>query len=264
MVRTGQKKVRTCQPSFVANPRLESSFFRDDCKALSKTSVILPNDVQSSQVYPGDDTEMLCSICLEVMDEEEGNLVTVPGCLDTFHSDCIAEWKQISLKCPICQGALLNELGSIPNLPPEDVSWEILTAFDIFINVFFSLVGIAYPLCLFSLYITLQTILFGLSGGISVAVFPFLVVGCCFNENRPYLSLALLIVSPFFVCFALIAYVLDVFYLFYWTLKFYLMVFMCKMRWSDTFDFMDDIFTHNLEVVLTFLLENASKVISFF
>ena len=112
--------------------------------------------------------EVLYSICLEEMDEEEGNMFKVPACSHTYHIDCIAKWKKTSRKCPCCRGALPEDLGptselqnmSFSEFPQREVPQNMSTS-DIFGNIAFSLVGVTYPLLLCSFCLAFGTILLG-------------------------------------------------------------------------------------------------------
>jgi len=191
--------------------------------------------------YRVDESEILCSICLEEMDEEEGNIFTVPACSHTFHIDCIAKWQKTSLKCPCCRGPLPAEIGptsSQQNLPGGDVS-QYMTASDIFKNIMLSPLGIAYPFFLFSLCLTLGAILFG-----PAMVFLFFVLLKVFldDDDVPLSELfwTLIIGYIFVLVLAVVAFILQIIIVFCKTLLFYAMVFMCKVRWCDAYGFIID------------------------
>merc|ERR1719334_739484 len=80
-----------------------------------------------SMSYIWDGTEKQCSICLEAMLEEDGNIFTVTACSHSYHKKCITEWKKLSNKCPLCRGLLPEEIGPTnprsPHLIHEDMLW---------------------------------------------------------------------------------------------------------------------------------------------
>jgi len=219
-----------------------TSVLRSDRLAQSATNVIsrvcTSVGLSTEVPYRVDDAEILCSICLDGMDEEEGNLFTVPSCQHTFHIDCIAPWKKISRKCPCCRGALPDEIGptlsKFRNLPAEEVSQNI-TISDIYRNIIYSPVGLAYPLCLFLLFLALETIFYNLF----VVCFCFLVIYVIYHGEdiitASCRTLILCALSPLYFCAAGAFFILQILYVLYRTLRFYAKVFMCKMRWSDAF-----------------------------
>jgi len=179
---------------------------------------------------------------LEGMDEEEGNLLTVSQCSHTFHMHCIARWKEVSRKCPCCRGPLPDDIGPtfsrLMNIPAEGVSSD-MTRCAIFVNVIFCPVGIVYPLLLLSLFLAFGTICFG----IFVILILFLSIYAVFDDEENHfssaicISIVLCIMSPFFAYFLVAAYTVQIFYALYRTLKFYVNVFMCNMRWSSAYSF---------------------------
>jgi len=195
--------------------------------------------------YRVNDSEILCSICLEEMDEEEGNLITVSGCSHTFHKDCIAKWKKMSRKCPCCRGELSDEIGptlsKLQNLPAEEVP-QNMSSSDIFRNIISSPVGILIPLLLFSLYVTFGALLFC---PVMILCFWMGFKALCEDEDAnllpfPAFIVLFVILYTFFVAASIAAFSLQIIYVLYRTLKFYAMVFMCKLRWSDAKAFILD------------------------
>jgi len=225
---------------------IKTSLIGNDSLARSATNVlgkILTSVGVNNEVpYRVDEKEILCSICLEAMDEEEGNLLTVPVCSHTFHNHCIARWKEISRKCPCCRGPLPDDIGPtfsrLRNLPAEEPTSD-MTWCAIIGNVIFCAFGIVYPLVLVSLFLAIETICFGLF----IAIILFLATYVIFEDedNRfisaVCISMLLCLTSPFFAFCLVGAYIVQVFYTLYRTLKFYLYVFLCKMRWSSAYDY---------------------------
>jgi len=225
---------------------IKTSLIGNDSLARSATNVlgkILTSVGVNNEVpYRVDEKEILCSICLEAMDEEEGNLLTVPECSHTFHSHCIARWKEVSRKCPCCRGPLSDDIGPtlsrFQNLPADE-PYSDMTTCAIVGNVIFCAFGIVYPLVLLSLFFALETICFGLF----VAIILFLATYVVFEDEDNHfisavcISLALCLMSPFFACCLVGAYVAQIFYTLYRTLKFYFYVFVCKIRWSSAYNY---------------------------
>jgi len=94
--------------------------------AINGMCITLKNiTTEESISYLGDDTKKRCSICLEVMLEEEGNIFTVTACSHAYHIKCITEWKKLSNECPCCRGLLPEEIGPTnprsPHLMNEDM-----------------------------------------------------------------------------------------------------------------------------------------------
>jgi len=196
------------------------------------TSVVVnPSEELSNK----NDTEISCSICLEGMDEEEGNLFTISGCKHTFHTDCIKEWKKQSKKCPYCRGPIPDELGPtltrLENLPPEEDIQDV-TRCGMLQNLIFCVLWITYPLCLVSLFLACETA----SCALFIVPFFFMMVYYFFlTEEYIYaggLSIFLCIIYPIIVCCLVAAFIVQAFYMFYRTMRFYFKVVCCEVRWS--------------------------------
>jgi len=200
------------------------------------TSVVNNSEDSSNN----NDTEISCSICLEVMDEEEGNLYTISECKHTFHIHCIKEWKKQSKKCPFCLGSLPEEIGPtltrLENLPAEEVNQEV-TRCGMLQNLFFCVLWIAYPLFLVSLFLACETA----SCALFVVPFFFMMVYYFFlTEEYVYagiLSTFFCIIYPIVVCCLVAAFIVQAFYMFYRTIKFYVKVVRCEVRWSFGYRF---------------------------
>jgi len=90
------------------------------------------NGLNPNIPYRLSEVEIKCSICLAKMDEQEGNLFTVPGCSHIYHKNCILQWKKQSKKCPCCRGPMPDSLGptltELQKLPAEpvlpDMTWD--------------------------------------------------------------------------------------------------------------------------------------------
>jgi len=209
-------------------------------KALASVGVI--NDMS----YLSNDSETLCTICLEGMDEEEGNLFTVSPCSHTYHKKCIAEWKKGSKKCPCCRGPLPDELGqTIPNfqnLPPEEVLPNSISENAVFNNVIFCALGIAYPLFLLVVFIAFEAFLLAI---VFVALYActFYAICCekedddCTDIEKIFYFLCIHIMFPLLVCFLVLGFVLQICYVSIRALRFYTKVLMCKIGWRGAYSF---------------------------
>jgi len=181
---------------------------------------------------------MLCSICRQPMDEEQGNLYTVKGCKHTYHKHCISQWKKHSMKCPCCQGPVPNEIGltlsRLQNVPVEE-DLSDMTLETILENVIFSPIGIIWPICLVSLFVLFETAFVG----IFITLTFFMALYIIFKEeshrtiNGICLVIVLCLIFPPVVVILVTTFILQMFYIFYKTVVFYVNVFTCKMRWSS-------------------------------
>jgi len=225
----------------------QSCLIRSDSLAISTTNLItriLTNNVDAKNEDPNPvtETEMKCSICLEEMDEEEGNLFTIPKCSHTYHKDCIARWKRQSQKCPICRGVLPEEIGPtlsrLQNLPEEQV-FPDMTWCAILGNVIFGVLGIVYPLLLVVLIAVLECAFLGIFIFLTFFIANYLIFA---EEDEPICSsltvvIILCMIFPIIICGLVAAFFAQIFYMFYRMLIFYGKVFMCKIRWSAAFSF---------------------------
>jgi len=182
-----------------------------------------------------------CMICLEAMDEEEGNLFTVPGCSHTFHKTCLAQWKKQSRKCPCCRGLLPDDIGptisGIRNLPAENVlldSHESATC----LNLIFCPLCVVYPLFLLGCFIAYM----------SVASFMFLLLTFWMaiyesvQEERNICTIVCVLIAacilfPVLLGFMYLIIILQILYMLFRIIKFYALVSMCKIRWIDAYSF---------------------------
>jgi len=224
---------------------MRTSLLRNDSLSKSATNVLRKSlksvGVNFGVPYRGDESGIVCSICLEGMDEEEGNLFTVSLCSHTFHKHCIARWKEVSRRCPCCRGPLSDDIGPthsrIQNPPVADVPSDMptLPAFAIFGNVIFGAVGIFYPLLLLSLFIPLVVFC-------SALIIPYYLLVCYCVRYMPYNSaigncgVICIMLLLFVPCFPVVSLGI-IFHALYRTLKFYAFVFMCKTRWTSAYSF---------------------------
>jgi len=217
--------------------------FRNDSLTQSATNVIGKALASVGFSYEKSCSVDECMICLEIMDEEQGNLYTVPGCLHTFHKTCIAKWKKQSTKCPCCRGELPDELGPTPtisgfrNLPPEDAQFDVHGSATC-LNVIFCPLGVVYPLFLLACFIA----------GMLVASFMFLLLTFWLSiyesvkeESNLYSMVCVLIAAcimfPVLMGFLYLVILLQILYMLFRIVKFYVMLSMCKIRWIDSYGF---------------------------
>jgi len=226
------------------NTTEQSCLMRNDSVSQSATNLIsrvLINVGANNEVQnPASSSEMTCSICLEEMDEEEGNLFTIPECSHTYHKECIARWKLQSKTCPVCRGLLPEEVGPtlsrLQNVPVEQVIPE-MTCCAMLQNMVLIVPGIAYPLFLVLLFVILDSIFLGIA---IVLLFLILCIIIITDEDNNIFSaicmeIIMCIVFPFLVCGLVAAFLSQIFYVLYRTLRFYIMVFLCRIRWKDAF-----------------------------
>jgi len=236
VVEGGSVRARSLSLSSPGRAKSSNSSVRSSSNVIS--TIMLTLGVYS-ELPLSSDGKIVCAICLEEMDEEEGNLFTVPNCSHSFHKDCIAHWKEISRKCPLCRGLLPDEIGptfsKLSNLPLEEV-YPGLSRRHMIENVMYSPCDILYPLCLFVLMSTLEIIIFLLS---IVPFFFLLMYGTSHDEERctVVFLISTIIAYPFQVCCFLGLLAIQICYMLYRTLMCYVKILMCNLRWTDTYNF---------------------------
>jgi len=208
--------------------------------ATNVISQVLTNvGVNKEMPYLVNDTETICSICLEGMDEEEGNLFTVLSCSHTYHMKCIAKWKKQSRKCPCCRGPLPDEIGpthsGVRNLLAEEEEFvSDMNEGTILKNIMLCPLGVLYPLCLVSFFIASDAFFTSI---FMVLVLFFVIYQIFKDESNIVLAsctmLIMFIIYPIAVVFVCLVCMLHIGYALFRTFKFYLMVLMCKMQWRN-------------------------------
>jgi len=197
----------------------------------STTTMNLTSSNHTSSVEP------LCSICLQSLDQEQGELYKLKVCSHVFHKRCVSQWKKYSTKCPCCRGPISDDLGltlsRLRSLPVEEVMPEMTRA-AILENIIFGLVGCVWPICLVSVFLVFEVPAFG----IFIVLTFFMAISVILQEesrtvSRLCLLLFLCVVFPPAIVILVISFVLQVFYVFYRTAKFHGNVFMCRLRWSS-------------------------------
>merc|ERR1719419_1854405 len=182
----------SCPRTSSTSNDIRTSLIRNDSLAQSASNVwgmlLTSVGVNNEEPLRVDESEILCSICLEVMDEEEGNLLTVTECSHTFHTHCIARWKELSRKCPCCRGPLPDDIGPtfsrLRNLPADE-PYSDMTRCAIIGNVIFCVFGIVYPLVLVSIFLALETICFALLIAITIFMSVYVVFE---DEDNHFIS----------------------------------------------------------------------------
>jgi len=205
------------------------------------TKVGLNNEIP----YRCNDSEILCSICLDAMEEEKGDLLTVSACAHTFHRTCIAKWKKVSRKCPCCRGKLADEIGptntvlqNLLNLPDEEVVVLDRNENDMAKSRGNPCVGFILPLLLVPCFIASEALILGI-------LVPLCILGFIFAMFVQAGDILLfiggtifgLIYIPFIVCGLVLGFMLQIFYLLFRSLKFYVYVSMGKIHWNDAMPF---------------------------
>jgi len=225
-----------------------SLLFRSDSLAQSATNVIsraltkvgLTNEIP----YRYNDTEILCSICLDAMEEEKGDLLTVSACAHTFHRICIEKWKEVSRKCPCCRGALADEIGptksilqNLVTLPAEEVVLD-RNEDDMAINCRNPLLGFILPFILVPFFIAYEALIFG------ILVFPLLLVAIyniSIGGNTIMVSICASIIVfiwyPFIICGMVLCFMFQILYMLFRSLKFYVYALAGKISWNDAMPF---------------------------
>jgi len=209
--------------------------FRNDSLPQSATHVIgkvLSNVGLSSEKSHSVDG---CQICLDAMDEELGNLYTVPGCSHTFHKTCIAKWKEQSRTCPCCRGTLSEE-----NLPPEvqlDMNESAYYITVILCPFFF-----IYPLLLLLCFILFVSLV-----GVMLLVVTFAIALCESMREEAgdlYAMVCLPIAAPIAFSIALLfmylVIVIQIIYMLFRIVKFYIKVLKRKIHWTGGYSYVID------------------------
>jgi len=197
------------------------------------TKVGLNNEIP----YRCNDSEILCSICLDAMEEEKGDLLTVSACAHTFHRTCIAKWKKVSRKCPCCRGKLADEIGptntvlqNLLNLPDEEVVVLDRNENDMAKSRGNPCVGFILPLLLVPCFIASEALIFGI-------LFPLCLLGYILAMFKEESDILFFIIGIIFVCGPVLCFMLQIFYLLFRSLKFYVYVSMGKIHWNDAMPF---------------------------
>lgn len=225
-----------------------SLLFRSDSLTQSATNVIsralTKVGLTDGIPYRYNDTEILCSICLDAMDEEKGDLHMVSACKHTFHRTCIAKWKEVSRKCPCCRGALTDEIGptisvlqNLLNLPAEEVILD-RNEDDMAIDCGNPCVGLILPLFLVPFFIAYEALMLG---GLVLPGFLVVIYQIFVQQSNMIINICatILIITlyPFIICGIVVFFIGQIFYMLFRTLKFYVYVLMGKIRWNDAMPF---------------------------
>jgi len=196
------------------------------------------NNQNTSSNQTRDSVETLCAICLQTMDEEMGGLYTVTGCSHVYHKQCISRWTKNSRKCPCCRGPLADDLGltlsGLHSVVNNEVMQEMTRA-GFLENVIFSPIGVAWPICLVFLFLVFETACFGFFIPLVLLMSLYVI----FQEESQNIAsciclvIVLCLMFPPVTVMLLSCFILQVFYILYRTVAFYVNVFSCKMRWRS-------------------------------
>jgi len=188
----------------------------------------------------------MCAICLEEMDEENGEIYTIPICQHKFHEECVKRWKKEKATCPSCRGVMPEELGLtnrhfwIGNRqmtinarePPQP------TFCHIFSTLLFSPLGILYSLLVVLSYAVLVLMLF------LFMVLFFLVFSQWYaltgeDQNsmcgRICQSITSIILFPFLVLAMFLTWICQMHLLLTHLGTYYKKIVTCECRWTDAF-----------------------------
>jgi len=229
----------SCQPPGTSDRG--NLLFRNDSLTQSATSVIGKALSSIGLSYEKSYSVDECMICLETMDEEQGDLYTVPACSHTFHKTCIAKWKTQSRKCPCCRGQLPDDIGptlsAIRNPPAEDAQLdrhENATCS----NVIFCPLGVVYPLFLLACFIAYVMVYFFM---VLLLSFWMGIYKSLEGERNLYSIFCVLIVAsvlfPVLMGCMYLVILFQILYMLFRIVKFYVKVSMCKIRWIDAYSF---------------------------
>jgi hypothetical protein len=235
-------------PPYTAADKIEQNcIVRSDSLTQSASNIIsqvLTNVGVSNNIpYLVSDAEIICSICLENMDEEEGNLFTISACSHVYHKHCIEQWKQQSNKCPCCRGPLPDILGptlsKLQNLLVEpaipEMTWSHVVG-----NMLFFLPGIVSALCLVLLLIAWESVIICVIVGPTFFAAMYILF---FQEDGEGIgptfvaAIILVIIYPIIVACFVLAFLGQIIFMLYRTMKFYYKLMMCKIRWCKAYSF---------------------------
>jgi len=191
-------------------------------------------------------TEIVCAICLEDMDEENGEIFTIPVCKHKFHESCVKQWKKEKATCPSCRGIMPEELGLTDEHiwigdhqltfnarpPPEPTFCHIVSTIPL------TPFGIVYSLLVVFLFIAFELLFF-----VFIILF-FLMYAQWYSWvetddvnciERLCNSITSVILFPFLCVALLLIWLSHLYVLFFKLGMFYGKVMTCQCRWTDTF-----------------------------
>jgi len=185
----------------------------------------------------------MCAICLEEMDEENGEIFTIPICNHKFHDPCVRRWKKEKATCPSCRGVMPEELGvtdehiwignhqlTIVSRPPPEP-----TCCYIFWTFLLTPLGLVYSISVVSLFAVFEFLL----------LFLFVLFFLGFAQwyamveyegglrGKICYSITSLLVFPLLVISIIFIWLHDLRILLWSLGAFCMKVMTCKCRWND-------------------------------
>lgn len=188
----------------------------------------------------------MCAICLEEMDEEEGEIYTIPICQHKFHETCLRRWKKEKATCPVCRGVVPDEVGltnkhfwigsrqlTINTREPPQA-----TCFHIFSTILLAPLGILYSLLIVICYAILVLFLFLFMSLFFLGFsqwYAFIGEESYSICGRIYQSVTSIILFPFLFIVMIFTWVCHLHLLLTKLGSYYKKVVTCRCRWSDGF-----------------------------
>jgi len=200
---------------------------------------LLKNDCFENRT--GDDEEATCmvndtcTICLEIMNEEDGNLCTISTCNHTFHKDCIMRWRKEKASCPYCRGTL-----------PDELDRASMTIRAVIANAVFCPIGMIWPLFVVAMFLTLETAVFSIA--VLLCFLLAVLVSFRYEDYNPLETICVL--YPLGVFAATTALLSQFMYVLLKTASFYIAVCRCQRRWCGAGSYITDIVEHSIERIV--------------
>jgi len=213
----------------------------------------------------------VCAICLEDMDEENGEIYIIPLCEHKFHETCVRRWKKEKATCPSCRGDMPEELG-----PTDEHIWignrqltvnvrppPRPTFCHIFCTILQTPFGILYSLIVVILFIVFELLFFILLIFFILAYAQWYTwvetedINWC---GRICHSITSIILFPFLLVAMTLLWISYTRVLFCNLGSFYKKVVTCQCRWTDAFsETVMSTIQALVSAVQTFIDENESE-----
>lgn len=202
---------------------------------------------------------VMCVICFEDLNAEDGDIYTVPKCQHRFHEDCVRRWKREKAACPFCRGPLPEELGETKTSEDLDNEMdyivrrlqELITEMEsnqmsqrlswkgVLLNYLLFPLGILLPPVLLVMLWMAETITFS----VGIVIFPFYVLSIIKSEaSFPNTCKNFAIAFLMFITYPIIVLAGVLFFISFQILyslnlagKFYTDVMFCHRQWSDAY-----------------------------
>jgi len=213
----------------------------------------------------------MCAICLENMDEENGEVFVIPICKHKFHESCLRRWKKEKATCPSCRGVMPEELGPtnehiwignrqlrVNSRPPPRP-----TFCHIFWTVILTPLGIIYSLLIVVLFIVFE-LKFLLLLIIFVLAFAQWYAWVEAEDvslfGRICHSISSIILFPFLFIGVLLMWLSNIRVLLSHLGSFYKKLMTCQCRWSDIYsETVVPTLRDLMNTVQTFINDNESE-----